>query len=102
MLSINNILVPTDFSEGSMHAVRYAVEFANKFDATLRLFHVLELPPGLTPGAIIHPDPDGRVLSLQEYLQELSTDKFNQLQAYLEGKGVRSTFDVAEGPPHSR
>lgn len=100
MLSIKNILVPTDFSEGSMHAIRYAREFAQKFDATLCLFHVLEMPPGLAPGAMIHPDPDGRVLTLQEYLEELSTDKFIQLQSYLEENGVQSNYRVAEGAPH--
>jgi nucleotide-binding universal stress UspA family protein len=35
------ILVPTDFSEHSMHALRYAASLGERFGATLHLVHVL-------------------------------------------------------------
>jgi nucleotide-binding universal stress UspA family protein len=39
------ILVPTDFSETSYHALEEAGRFASKFDAELYIIHVMEKPP---------------------------------------------------------
>lgn len=41
-LKIQQILVPTDFSECSQKAVEYAIAFAKQFGASLTLLHVLE------------------------------------------------------------
>ena len=38
-----NILVPTDFSDLSKVAIRYAIRFANKIDANVTLLHVVSL-----------------------------------------------------------
>ncbi len=42
MISIKQILVPTDFSEPSQVAVKYGRAFAESFDASLHLLHVVE------------------------------------------------------------
>jgi len=39
MLSIQNILVPTDFSEASMKAYYYALQFAHKYNASITVLH---------------------------------------------------------------
>src|SRR5581483_4568686 len=39
---LKRILVPTDFSEASLKALRYAVPFAERFGATIFLVHVIE------------------------------------------------------------
>ena len=39
-----NILVPTDFSEHSRVAIRYAIQFANRIDGNVTLLHVTTLP----------------------------------------------------------
>src|SRR6185503_6822622 len=44
MMTLKNILVPFDFSECSSQALRYGLEFARKFDATLHLVHVVQDP----------------------------------------------------------
>lgn len=44
MLQLKNILVPTDFSEPSMEATRYAIELARTFGATLHLLYVIDEP----------------------------------------------------------
>ena len=44
MISIKNILLPVDFSEPCFEATKYAVELAEKFDATLHLLHVIVDP----------------------------------------------------------
>jgi nucleotide-binding universal stress UspA family protein len=41
---LKTILVPIDFSEASLKALRYAVPFAEQFGAILCLVHVLEQP----------------------------------------------------------
>jgi len=38
----HNILLPVDFSQGSINAVKYAVSFAREYDATLHILHVIE------------------------------------------------------------
>ena len=44
------ILVPIDFEEGSLHALRVASELAVKLDARVVLLHVYTLPVYLYPG----------------------------------------------------
>lgn len=44
MITLQNILVPSDFSECSDAAVRYGLELARRFDATLHLLHVVQDP----------------------------------------------------------
>jgi nucleotide-binding universal stress UspA family protein len=44
MITLKNILVPSDFSECSEQAVLYGLELARKFDATLHLLHVVQDP----------------------------------------------------------
>jgi universal stress protein A len=43
-LKLKQILVPTDFSEPSLKAVRYAVRFAEQSGATIHLLYVIDRP----------------------------------------------------------
>ena len=49
MLTMKNILVPTDFSEPTVAATRQAVNLAKKLDATIHLLHIIEDPVILSP-----------------------------------------------------
>ncbi|QEH33781.1 Putative universal stress protein [Aquisphaera giovannonii] len=51
MIEIRRILVPTDFSEHSRHALEYACSLAERFEAELILLHVLSeiVPAGPEP-----------------------------------------------------
>ena len=42
MIDLHRILVPTDFSKFSQHALTYAAAFAEKFGADLYLLHVVQ------------------------------------------------------------
>jgi nucleotide-binding universal stress UspA family protein len=42
MIALRQILLPTDFSEPSVNALKYAKAFADNFKASLHLMHVLE------------------------------------------------------------
>ena len=41
-MQINQILVPTDFSQNAQHAVDYAIELAKQCSAKLHLLHTPE------------------------------------------------------------
>jgi nucleotide-binding universal stress UspA family protein len=45
MIPIQRILLPTDFSEYSAHAVPYACALADEYQAELHVLHVLEMIP---------------------------------------------------------
>ncbi len=49
MIEVKNILLPVDFSEPSLAATGYGVEFARRFDATLHLIHVIQDPVVYVP-----------------------------------------------------
>jgi len=44
MIALKRILVPTDFSEASSAAIQYGQAFAEAFDASLCVLHVMEDP----------------------------------------------------------
>jgi universal stress protein A len=49
MIQLARILLPTDFSEFSSEATKYACALAEQFDAELHLLHVLEIHQSTTP-----------------------------------------------------
>ncbi len=67
MVSIKRILVPTDFSNCALPAVRYGAELAGKFSAELILLHVvpdtvLALPDAVMP----NPTPNADLNALTD------------------------------------
>src|SRR5215471_17508655 len=53
MVTIRRILAPTDFSDSSAPAVRYAAELADKFGAELVLLHVVQDLALVLPDAVM-------------------------------------------------
>jgi len=47
MIRLAKLLVPTDFSEDSEQAARYAVELAKRFQAEIHCIHVVDIPADL-------------------------------------------------------
>src|SRR5471030_3050564 len=62
-IRIQKILLPTDFSEYSVAATKYACELATKFDAELHILHTLETHLVSTPNF-------GMGLDLPKYVSE--------------------------------
>ena len=62
MDTIKKILVPIDFSNYSKNALRYAVNFAKKFDSTIYLVYVVE--------PVIYPS-DFKIWQQQKLAQKL-------------------------------
>ena len=65
MIKIERILVPTDISEFSEHALRYGCEFARRFDAELHLLNVVQDVVAMVP------EPGMAFPAPGEYMQEL-------------------------------
>ncbi len=65
MITLKRILLPTDFSDYSQHAVRYACGFAEKFDAEVHLLHVLQDLVAIVPEPGLAFPPPG------DYMDEL-------------------------------
>jgi len=54
MSFITKILFPTDFSETSEYAMKYAVDFARAFDAELEIVHILFDDSALVSSYMLH------------------------------------------------
>jgi len=75
MIKLARILYPTDFSELSLAALKYAQEFARQFDAQLHCLHVVDeayhywlaLGPDGVP---VGPDPNELLRSTEAQMQQ--------------------------------
>jgi len=94
-IRLQKILLPTDFSNYSAAATKYACELATKFDAELHLLHTLETHLSSTPEF-------GMGLALPKYITESRAAAEKALAGvldpkWLEGRTVFKT--VVEGSP---
>ena len=95
-MNYENVLVLTDFSEDSNEAVRTAVDFAGRYDATLTILHVIRDSTSLS-----------FVLSDSEYhnlgrkLEKHADMLFDQMDAAIpELKKVGYTRKIRTGTPY--
>ena len=94
-IRIQKILLPTDFSEYSAAAMKYACELATKFDAELHLLHTLETHLASTPNF-------GLGLDLPKYVSESKAAAEKSLAGVLDPKwseGRRVVTAIVEGSP---
>jgi universal stress protein A len=77
-----NILVPTDFGDGSSEAVAYAAELAAKLGATLHLIHAIPIP---TMGV-----PELGVAITASVMDELVQENQQRLDALADAQRIRT------------
>lgn len=94
MISLKQIVVPTDFSDCSDRALTYGRELAKTFGATLHLLHVVHDPYSQPWSAEAFPTPLGDLL---EQWQEQARTRLINLLPEPERKNVR--FAVVVGSP---
>ena len=82
------ILVPTDYSDSSKHALHYAIGFSKKFGSRLRLLHVIQDLPVLSSSTY-----EG--LDLPLYQERLREDAKRQMEQL-----VRETPDLHDARIH--
>jgi nucleotide-binding universal stress UspA family protein len=94
MISLKRVLVPTDFSETANAALKYGVELARTFGATLHVLHVITAPRneswmGYAPG-----------WEFMKTIEHLRSDALRQMQELLAAERVepiRVVLDVVHG-----
>ena len=95
MIAIKRIMIPTDFSEYSNHALKYAISMAVNFKAKLYLVHVYELP--LT-SPMLPAEPYPTATRNQEQNNEERT--LNRLSDELRAKGLETEPVFILGRPY--
>jgi nucleotide-binding universal stress UspA family protein len=80
MVIVKNILVPTDFSDFSRHALDYALTFAKTFGARIILMHVT---PERELDAIRQVSPYFDPGKLEDFLQQRQSEDRKQLDEFI-------------------
>jgi nucleotide-binding universal stress UspA family protein len=94
-VSLKKILVPQDFSEYSLHALKYAVTFAELFKAELLVLHIVEpivYPADFSFGQVSIP-------AMEEEIRKHSEEQLNELVAREVPPGVKATPMIRIGKP---
>lgn len=95
MIRLNRILLPTDFSEFSDVATKYACAFTEQFGAELHLLHVLEVFESTTPDFALGLALPSRTAESLQAVEDALTKVLDP--AWSEGRDFTKT--TAEGPP---
>lgn len=82
MINVKRILNPTDFSDFSGEATKYAIDFAQQFDAELHLLHVIREFAALLPVPIAE-----AASSLENYDEESELRALESLNKLLDSAG---------------
>ncbi len=88
MITLKRILVPTDFSAFSQHAIRYGCEFARRFSAELHLANVVEDIYPLIPESGISLPPVSQYLADLQKSAEQAFQNFPNRE-WVEGLDVK-------------
>jgi len=97
MITFRRILVPTDFSDNALSALRYAVSMAVKFGAQIQLVHIVQdtaliLPDSINPMPIAAPQTD--------QLMDIAEREFTELLENEPTHGVVIQTSVRVGSPY--
>jgi universal stress protein A len=96
MITLKRILLPTDFSEHSQNALRYACAFAEQFQSELHVLHVVQDLVAMVPEPGLAFPPPG------DYMQELRASAQKSLAEYPDAAwsaGKKVVRAVVQGPP---
>lgn len=89
------ILVPTDFSEGSQHALHFATDLARTLDGEVVLLHVYELPSFVLPdGSVILSSPQTHAALIDGIQHQLAAAEAEAKRTH-----VAVTVRSEQGPP---
>jgi nucleotide-binding universal stress UspA family protein len=93
MIALKRVLVPTDFSECSDAAVKYATALARAFGAELHLLHVPEHPGEMAEAE--YP------IGLFETMQNAAHDRLSKLLSPEDQRAITSQFAMRIGSPYA-
>lgn len=90
----DDILVPTDGSEGTRKAVQHAVDLAGTYDSTIHALYVVNTSTYSTLPA------DANWESIIEALEEEGEASTQEILEFARDEGVEVLTNVVEGVPH--
>lgn len=90
----NDILLPTDGSEGTNSAVDHALDLAAEMGATLHVLHVVDT--SVAAGV-----PEADAASLREILENAGTQAIDEIEELAKARGISISRAVTHGPVHS-
>lgn len=96
MIQFKKVLVPVDFSDYSIQALKFASEFAGMFDAEIVIIYVVEpviYPPDLSIGQIALP-------TLTYQVDERAKEELVRVAAENVGSNIKVTPVVKLGKPY--
>ncbi|MBN2639631.1 MAG: universal stress protein [Bacteroidales bacterium] len=104
---MKTILVPVDFSEGSMNSCRYAIRLFSNEDATIHLYHIYNdqimipdssFPSGMDTDAFFNSDV---IIALKQQAEETMKEFVAELRKYIEDQQlkVKVEFSLEGGDP---
>ncbi len=94
-VSLKKILVPQDFSDYSLHALKYAVTFAELFKSELIVLHIVEpivYPADFSFGQVSIP-------AMEEEIRKHSEEQLNELVEKEIPDGIRTMPVIRIGKP---
>ena len=94
-VNLKKILVPQDFSEYSLHALKYAVTFAELFKSELIVLHIVEpivYPADFSFGQVSIP-------AMEEEIRKHSEEQLNELVEREIPAGIKATPMIRVGKP---
>ena len=94
MINLKRILVPTDFSETSAAALRYAIALARRFAARIYLLNVSDYP-NIADDADEAEDP----ISIFEAMQNTANDRLRLLLTEEEVQELQPGYGIRIGHP---
>lgn len=101
MLPVKRILVPVDFSECSVAALRTAIELAEHFDASIDVVYVWEQPYYVNPELMLYvPGGDGQ--SLIDYARAQAEEELEGVLTRVPDSKVPIHRRLANGRPHKK
>ena len=96
MIRLRKILLPTDFSDGALHALQYGTSFALEYEAELVLLHVVETVAA-PYASDLFPVPMAEVF---EEMTGYARTELDKLAAAAREKGIKQVRTlVAQGKP---
>lgn len=96
-MKYNNILVPSDFSEGSENALTAAIDFATVTQATIHIVHVItpvSYPTGFEMAA--------SAAEFEKELAEISNTKLNEIELRLKNLNLNCKVEILFGNTYSK
>lgn len=97
-MKVEKILVPVDFSVCSFLLTEKVSSFSRALGAEVHFLHAMEVPAGLKPDTIIHPESSTQGMKLVDYLTQEAESYMKRYMTMSREAGVEAFFHLQEGP----